>query len=510
MVAPPLSRSSPSEQGVASSGLLAFLEAMEAASDIELHSLMVLRHGSVVAEGWWAPYTRERPHLLYSLSKSFTSTAAGFAVAEGLLDLDATVVSYFPELDADVTDRRSRAMLVRHIAAMASGHLAETQDRVLGADPAEPVRGFLMLPPERDPGSVFAYNQPCTYTLAAIIQRQSGQTLTDYLRPRLLDPLGIGDVGWQQHPAGRDIGFSGLHATTDAIARLGQLYLQGGQWEGRQLLSKEWVAEATRSHVSNAGEPEPDWQQGYGFQFWRSRHGVRGDGAYGQFCLVLPEYDAVVATTAATENMQGILDAVWEHLLPALGADDLPDADDRLSAARDATLAERLAQVALPAFTARPLPQSLPTSDEQWSGATFTPAGGRCADQPSLTSVTLSSTRDGWHLVFEEPPGPLDVRLGMAGWAVTDGTDTDEAVPAEAVTDTATTDGANRLPVAASGGWTDADTLHAEVLFLETPHRLLVDLSLPERTFHARWQTYPLSGGWLRSLRSPRRAHATR
>ena len=122
---------------------------MDAAADIELHSLMIIRHGHVVAEGWWAPYGPDRVHLLYSLSKSFTSTAAGFAVDEGLLDLDATVISYFPELDADITDPRSRSMRVRHIAAMASGHAQETLERAVRLDPQEPVRGFLLHPAGR-------------------------------------------------------------------------------------------------------------------------------------------------------------------------------------------------------------------------------------------------------------------------------------------------------------------------------------------------------------------------
>ena len=135
---------------------------------------------------------------------------------------------------------------------------------------------------------MFAYNQPCTYSLAAIIQRVTGQTLTQYLRTRLFDPLGIGQVGWQQYPDGRDIGYSGLHATTDAIARLGLLYLQRGVWNGARLLSEEWVAEATRLQIESPNEPNPDWRQGYGFQFWMARHGYRGDGAHGQFALYFP------------------------------------------------------------------------------------------------------------------------------------------------------------------------------------------------------------------------------
>ena len=345
-----LPRSSPEAQGVDPAGISTFLDRLESASDIEMHSLMIIRHGDVVAEGWWSPYAEERVHLLYSLSKSFTSTAAAFAIAEGLLDLDATMLSYFPEFDSEITDPHSRSMLVRHVAAMASGHLEETVERAFALDPVEPVRGFLLIPPDREPGSVFAYNQPCTYALAAIIQRLTDQTLTAYLRPRLLDPLGIGEVGWQQYPNGRDIGYSGLHATTDAIARLGLLYLQRGVWNGQRLLSEEWVAQATRVQVETEtpNQPNPDWRQGYGFQFWMSRHGYRGDGAYGQFCVVLPEQDAVIATTAATENMQGILDSVWTHLVPAMMATTLgpsPVAEQ---------LVARLAGLQLAAFQAKP------------------------------------------------------------------------------------------------------------------------------------------------------------
>jgi CubicO group peptidase (beta-lactamase class C family) len=475
----PLTRSTPAAQGVDASGVHAFLDALEAAPDIEPHSLMILRHGQVVASGWWAPYTPERPHLLYSLSKSFTATAAGLAVAEGLIRLDDPVISYFPEFEADITDPRSRAMLVRHVASMASGHDAETFERAHAIDPGEVVRGFLLLPPEREPGSVFAYNQPATYTLGAVIQRVTGQSLTDYLRPRLLDPLGIGEVAWIRDRAERELGFSGLHATTDAIARLGLLHLQDGVWEGERLLPEGWVAEATRAHVPNAdGTPEgalSDWQQGYGFQFWRSRHGYRGDGAYGQFCLVLPEHEAVIATTAATEEMQKLLNLVWEHLLPAFGPGPLPGGQDA-----DIALGERLARLALPPAAGKPAPPERP---EAWSGAEFTPYGGACADQPTLTAVGVGADADGWSLTLTEDGHRLTLRLGGDGWTVHD-----DAL----------------VPTAVSGGWADAGTLVVDVAFLETPHHLVVTCSLTDRTFTARWRTQPLHGGPLHTMRAPR------
>ena len=476
-----LPRSSPESQGVDPAGILTLLDALESAPDIEMHSLMIIRHGQVISEGWWAPYAPDQVHLLYSLSKSFTSTAAAFAVAEGLLDLDATVLSYFPELDSEITDPRSRSILVRHVAAMASGHLEETIERSLAIDRIEPLRGFLLIPPDREPGTVFAYNQPCTYCLAAIVQRLTGQTLTAYLRPRLFDPLGIGQAGWQQHPDGRDIGYSGLHATTDAIARLGLLYQQGGVWNGQRLLSEEWVAEATRLQIESPNEPNPDWRQGYGYQFWMARHGYRGDGAYGQFCVVLPDQDAVIATTGGTENMQAVLDAVWTHLLPAMTATALepsPVAEQ---------LSVRLGGLELAAFQANPAP----TASAVWDDASFLPAGGECKAQPSLFCIQLRRDREDWQLTFLERDRAFSALVGTRGWRTNLG-DTDHKTTG--------------VPVAVSGGWTEQDIFRAEIIFLQTPHRLDLSCSLDTGTFQASWRTVPLWPARLTELRMPQRS----
>lgn len=474
----PLPTSTPSAQGVDASAVHTFLDALEAAAGIEPHSLMILRHDHVVASGWWAPYTPDRLHLLYSLSKSFTATAAGLAVAEGLIGLDDPVISYFPELDADITDPRSRAMLVRHVASMSSGHLDETFERAHALDPDELVRGFLLLPPDRDPGTVFAYNQPTTYTLAAILERVTGQSLTEYLRPRLLDPLGVGEVAWTRDRAGRELGFSGLHATTEAIARFGLLYLRDGVWEGERLLPEGWVAEASRVHIENTdGTPKgalSDWQQGYGFQFWRSRHGYRGDGAYGQYCLVLPEHDVVVAMTSGSEDMPEVMNLAWEHLLPAFGPEPLSGRQEA-----DADLAERLARLALPTAPGKPAP---PDRSQAWSGAEFTPDDGAREILRGGIAVQVSADGDGWRLTLVEDGHRMELPLGQGGWTVTE----------------------EPVPVGVSAGWTDADTLVADLAFLETPHHLVVTCSLTDRTFGARWSTEPLSGGRLRRMKAPR------
>ena len=463
-----LPRSTPEQQGVDPRALVRLLDALEIDARIEMHGLVVLRHGHVVAEGWWAPYTPARPHLVYSISKSFAMTAALLAHDEGVLDLGDTVVSHFPELDAEVTDPRSRATTFRHLAAMASGHDRDLQDEVTARFADEPVRGLLTIPPDAEPGTLFAYNQLCTYALASAVQRVTGQRLTAYLRPRLFDPLGIGEVGWHDHPVGRELGFSGLHARTEDLAKLGQLFLQGGRWRDRQLLPAELVAEATRKHVDNAAQQENvDWQQGYGWQFWIARHGYRGDGAFGQFCVVLPEQDAVVAITGCTEAMQAVLDVLWTELLPGLGS--TPG-----TPAGSSELTSRLASLSLPPCAGRagrPGSWVLPVAPAAKVHLTSVELTG--GDEPTLTLV--------------EAEDRVILPVGPGEWAV--------AEPTTAAGDV--------VPVAASGGWADDGTFRAEVLFLETPHRLDLLLDAEAGAATVTWRAVPLGNTRLVDLHCP-------
>jgi CubicO group peptidase (beta-lactamase class C family) len=471
-----LPRSTPAEQGVDPGALLALLDALAARPEVEMHSLMVLRHGHVVAEGWWAPYRPDHRPLLYSLSKAFTSTATAFAQAEGLLHLDDPVLQHFPEHASEVTDARTRSTTLRHLITMASGHTRDMLGEAVAADPADPVRGFLLLPPEEEPGSVFAYNQPCTHTLACVIQRTAGMSLVDYLRPRLLDPLGIGPVGWHTMPPGHQMGFSGLHARTEDVAKLGQLHLQRGRWHDRQLLPAEWVAEATRKHVDNAGQQpgKPDWEQGYGYQFWMARHGYRGDGAFGQFCVVLPDHDVVVATTGGTDEMQTVLDMFWDHLLPGLDRDGIDV--DRVQA----VLTGRLSALTLE-------PRGGGTGPEEpvaWGGRRWeVTAGGGLST--TVTSIELDRTEERWGLVLVEADDRLVVPFAPGRWL--------SSRP------TTSRDGLD-VPVAASGGWEDG-TLRVEVLMLENAHRMDVDITPESAT--ATWRAPPLGDPPLRRMRCP-------
>ncbi len=455
-----LPRSAPADQGVPARALLAFLDSVEHGGP-ELHSLMVLRHGSVVAEGWWHPYRPDLVHELYSLSKSFTSTAVGLAQAEGLLSVDDLVLDHLGDLAPAHPDPKLATLRIRHLLTMTAGHTTATDDRVFGR--REWAKAFLALPMEVEPGTDFLYNTPATYVLSFILQRLTGQRLLDYLSPRLLEPLGIEGATWERSPEGVDTGGFGLSLTTEDIACFGQLYLADGVWQGRRLLPEGWVAEATRRHTDSHIN-DVDWAQGYGYQFWRCQPpGVyRGDGAFGQFCVVLPEQDAVVATTSGTPDLQGVLDRVWEHLLPALGGAG-PFADTVHDAGAQAELAARLAELRLE-----------PPSGAAEPSAVADLAGRR---------IDLDGAPGGIRAVTVGPEGlgvpgatvTLDlggrtetVRLGAGEWAP--GTLPPRSREGTLVGEPAT----ERVPVVAAGAWTAPGVHTAQLRWLTTPYCLTV------------------------------------
>ena len=294
-LADPLPRSSPESQGVSSQEILSFVQAAD--QNIHaIHSFMLVRHGKVVAEGWWKPESAEKPHILNSLSKSFTSTAIGFAQAEGKLDIDDPVLKFFPEDAPANPSENLKAMRIRDLLTMTCGQEREVK---LAKD-QDWVKSFLAHPVPFQPGTHFLYNSPGVYMLSAIIQKVTGQTMVEYLRPRLFEPLGIENPNWATSPQGINTGGWGLFIRTEDIAKFGQLYLQHGMWNGKQLLPASWVTLATTEETysrpsgfkygTSQVKPDSDWFQGYGFLFWRCRHGAyRGDGANGQYCIVLPE-----------------------------------------------------------------------------------------------------------------------------------------------------------------------------------------------------------------------------
>jgi CubicO group peptidase (beta-lactamase class C family) len=445
----------------------AFLDRLGARS-IECHSLMVVRDGHVVAEGWWRPYAPDRPQLLYSLTKSFTSVAVGLAVADGRLALDDRVVDVLPEhVPADLSATAGR-LTVHHLLSMTTGHRTDSLDDAWRLEPFDLVKGFLRVPLAEPPGTRHAYNNPTTFVLARMVERATGRTLPDLLADRLFGPMGIRHVEWDRVASGATFGFTGLHLTTEAVAAFGVLLLREGRWGDRQLVPREWVRLATRRHIETLpdedGSRTVDWLQGYGYQFWMSQHGYRADGAFGQFCLVLPDRDLVVAVTAATTDTQAILDAAWQDLLP--GVDRTGDPAD------DQALAERLGRLSLP-----------PVPGERAPGRATRgrlDASGRDAILPPGTPVLVDPVPDGWRLRFAAADRPIDLDVGYGGWR--------ESAPLG-------------RPVAAAGAWQGAAFV-ADLCLTTSPHRvrLVVDADHAVLT----WNIPPLVGpDLLRQLRSP-------
>jgi CubicO group peptidase (beta-lactamase class C family) len=320
----PLPRSTPEAQGISSQAVFDFVEAADGIDT--LHSFMVVRHGTVIGEGWWKPEAPDKPHVLHSLSKSFNSTAVGLVIEGGKLSLDDPVLKFFPdEAPANPSDNL-KAMKVRDLLTMTCGH--DTEPKAAAGGPS--VRQFLAHPVPHTPGTHFQYNTMGAYTLSAIVTKVTGQTALEYLKPRLFEPLGIEHPEWGTSSEGYSFGGYGLKLCTEDIAKFGQLYLQKGSWHGKQLVPEKWVEEATRKQVSNDQEGHSkigiDWTQGYGFQFWRCTHDAfRGDGANGQLCVVIPDKDAVIAITADTGSFQSEMNAIWDKLYPAFQSEALPE-----------------------------------------------------------------------------------------------------------------------------------------------------------------------------------------
>ncbi len=312
-----LPRKSPESQGVESAGIRKFLKAAQD-SGLEWHSFQLVRHGNVVAEGWWKPFQPEFKHTLYSLSKSFTSSAIGFLVNEGKISVEDPVAKFFPkDLPADPS-ANLKAMKIKHLLTMNTGHNADTLPPMRENTQQTWVKTFLAQPIEHEPSTYFLYNTGATYMLGAILHQVTGQLLEDYLRPRLMTPLGITDYDWEKSPDGLNTAGYGLRVKTDDIARFGQFYLQKGKWNGKQLLPERWIDDATRKQTESQ-KGDNDWSQGYGYQFWRCKPGFyRGDGAFGQYCIVMPEHDAVLAINSESFDMQKSMNVAYETLLPAM------------------------------------------------------------------------------------------------------------------------------------------------------------------------------------------------
>ncbi|GGJ22071.1 serine hydrolase domain-containing protein [Deinococcus roseus] len=439
-----LLRSTPESQGLASQAISAFLSRLQQ-DQLETHSFMLLRHGQVIAEGWWAPYQSDLQHQMYSVSKSFTSTAIGFAVQEGILSVNDTLVSFFPEDLPEKPGDNLKAMTLKDLLTMTCGH-----DQEPWSDQKDWMKFALSWPVPHVPGTHFLYNSIGTYMVGAAVQKATGQTLVEYLTPRLFEPLGFATPRWEMGPEGWNMAGWGLFLRTEELAKWGQMMLQKGQWAGQQLLSESWIEEASSDHTGLGEDLNSDWNQGYGYQMWRCRHGAyRADGAFGQFCVILPEQDAVVVLTSGeSKRTDLILQAIWDELLPHFQTEALHE-----DAVAHQALLEQLQHLQLPS----------PEGQAQTSHPELLQTYQFADNKLGLKSIKLVQQGADHLLNWADGSGNHQVLVGASAWVNSESKLFQNVVwPLFPQTD-------QPWPVAARGAWTDETTFALRVCLLETP-----------------------------------------
>ncbi len=324
-------RITPEKAGISSYRILDFLSALESVGT-EMHGMMLLKGNSIFAEGHWRPYNNDDPHIMFSFTKSLTSTAIGFAVSEGVISLDDKLVDIFPDkLPKEVNENLKKAD-IRSLLTMSCGH--DTEMGGYGID-VDYVAEFLKHPFEHEPGTYFRYNTAGTNILCAVLLRKTGEKLTDYLKPRLFDKLSMGDVYCAEISDGILWGGAGSFLTTEQMAKFIRFIANRGVWEGERLLPEAWFDLACGYQIDNTPtQSNPDWVKGYGFQFWQCvPEGVfRADGAFGQYGIVVLDKDLVFIFQSASSTMQDTLTVTWDYLLKYIGEKPLPE-DEKAYAA---------------------------------------------------------------------------------------------------------------------------------------------------------------------------------
>ena len=442
----PLSAVLPADMRVNPLHLRRYIEALGANG---CHSVMVLRHGVVIAKAWWRPYREEYGHILFSVSKSFVSVAVGMAVDEGLLSLDEKLVDIFADLYPCLPCEHMRKVTVRHLLTMSMGHRGKTDLDFIAAD--DWLEECLQLYLEKEPGTDFSYDNRCTYICGVILQRRSGMTVYEYLRERLFARIGIHGASWELSPAGYVAGGWGLRATTESMARFGQFLLQKGMWNGEQLLSSGYLAEATANHIDTRGKSilasEQCWH-GYGYFFWQSPFpgAFRADGALGQCVIVMPEQDMVIAMTAGTATRNTLLEATWRELCPGVDAVDADHGQEQRK------LEQAMENLAIP-------PASLGTDPARKSGKPFAREFRVADNRLGITHISLEAG-EADVLSMRIDGIKFRVKAGHGGWI-----DNETAFSPEGGSDV------RRVfhhRVAASSAW-DGDTVLIKLAYVNTP-----------------------------------------
>lgn len=330
-MAQPLERSTPADEGVDAKAVAQFFDSLMHIPQTEIHHAMVVRHGKVIGELHPAPYRAQDAHTLYSESKTVAALAVGLCMDRHLLRLSDRLITFFPEQLPDSISPYLADITIRDLLTMQSGIKPDWNLRNHRTDW---VRQLLSKEVTFAPGTTYQYDSMCTYLLSAIVQRTTGKTLMQLLTPAIFQPLGITDAAWEECPHGINTGGWGLRLSTDSQAKIGQLLLQKGKWNGVQLLSKEWVEAAISPQVFpyQQGTAAHTKSPGYGYQIWMSEHpgSYRADGAFGQYVVMIPDHDMVVVINGVSYQTPYELKYIWSVLLPGVKTASLaPDTRDQ-------------------------------------------------------------------------------------------------------------------------------------------------------------------------------------
>jgi len=454
-----LPKSYPEAEGVSSQGILRFIEAAEKSKN-ELHSFIFMRHGKVIAEGWWNPYKPSLRQSLYSTSKTFTSTAIGLAVAENKIRLTDKVISFFPSQLPDTVSANLSGLTVKDLLTMADGMDPDPTMRI-GSTARDWVKGFLATPVVYKPGTVFLYNSMGSFMLSAIVQKATGQQMITYLKSRLFEPLGITGEDWEENLMSINTGGWGLRLKTEDMAKVGQLYLQKGNWNGKQILPASWIAEATSAQIiqhpslPQIKKDSSDWEQGYGYQIWRSRHhSYRADGAFGQYILVFPDLDAVIAIQSETPDMQDELNLVWETLLPAMKTGKLPSNELAL-----VKLNQKLSSLTLPTNAG--------SASSYGANGNIDRSFILDPNENHFESLNVQIQDSVCHFVIRMANDVFNLKFGAGRWL-----NGQTNKPVQSLFSYAKENYALLLPYKVAGNfyWKDEQTLVMQLRYIETPH----------------------------------------
>ena len=320
-----LPRSTPAAEGINTQAVINMMDSLMALPECDIHHVMVVRHGKVVAELHPTPFRAEDSHTLYSASKTFVSLAVGCAIDDNLLRLDDRVMTFFPDKRTNRVSDNMAAMTVRDLLMMASGM---KPDWTMRNNSTEWVKDWLAKPVDDKPGTLFQYDSMCTFMLSAIVQRVTGHTVLEYLDLKLFGSMHITVADWETSPDGINTGGWGLRVQAETMAKLGQLLLNKGSWNGQQLVSADYVEQACSRLIDGGAKetvPATDGNQGYGYQVWQSKWpgSYRADGAMGQYTVVVPQEDLVVVILGMKLYGHEELACIWNQLMPGMNTEPL-------------------------------------------------------------------------------------------------------------------------------------------------------------------------------------------